>query len=334
MASFRFQPNNYSGKCDMRIHNNIAWPSFCALLATGLAACSKPPAEPAPPPPAPVSQDVRQFSIGGMTGIALRDGALEFPNDNKVLGVGRTPAEVAEVVSAAGLPADTLSLSVQPLVVKVAGRVMLFDTGAGSNMGGSAGKLAAAMAEAGVTPDSVTDVFISHLHADHVGGLIDAAGQPVFNNATVRISAPEWDALRALDATTAAAIGLGQYRRVVLAIEPDVTTFKPGAEIMPGMVRSVEMKGHTAGHSAFRIGTGSSSLLYIADAMHHHVISVQKPDWTIAFDANAAEGAASRASLLAEASASGQRIYAVHFPFPGLGKFEQRGEGYAWVAEQ
>ncbi len=67
--------------------------------------------------------------------------------------------------------------------------------------------------------------------------------------------------------------------------------------------------------------------------MHHYVVSVQKPEWPIAFDSDAAVGAASRASLLAEVAASGQRIYAVHFPFPGLGRIEKRGEGYAWVAE-
>jgi glyoxylase-like metal-dependent hydrolase (beta-lactamase superfamily II) len=100
------------------------------------------------------------------------------------------------------------------------------------------------------------------------------------------------------------------------------------------MVRAVEVKGHTPGHSAYRIGTGASSVLYIGDSMHHHVISVQKPDWTIAFDTDAATAAASRASLLAEVATSGQRIYSVHFPFPGLGRIEKRGEGYAWVPEQ
>jgi glyoxylase-like metal-dependent hydrolase (beta-lactamase superfamily II) len=316
----------------MNKQNNVVWPSLCALLASGLAACSGPPPEPAAP--APVSQDIRQFPIGVMTGIALRDGGLELPNDNQVFGVGRTPAEVAEVLAAAGLPTDKLNLSIQPLVVKVGGRVILFDAGAGSNMGDGAGNLGAALAEAGVSPVRVTDVFISHLHGDHVGGLIDAAGDPVFINAVIRISAPEWETLRGLNETTAAAYGLKRYREVTLAIAPDVTTFEPGAEVLPGMVRAVEVKGHTPGHSAFRIGSGANSLLYISDALHHHVISVQKPEWTIAFDADAAAGAASRASLMAEVAASGQRIYSVHFPFPGVGRIEKRGEGYAWVADQ
>ncbi|HWL62212.1 MAG TPA: MBL fold metallo-hydrolase [Steroidobacteraceae bacterium] len=310
-----------------------ASPLLCALLFTGLVACSDPPPPPAAPPPPPVSQNVRTFSIGAMTGIALHDGGLELPNDNKVLGVGRTPAEVADLLGAAGLPTDKLMLSVQPLLVRAGGRVMLFDTGAGTNMGEGAGKLGAALAEAGVTPDSVTDIFISHLHGDHVGGLIDASGDPVFPNAIIRISEPEWQTLRGLNDRTAASFGLNHHVEIARAIEPAVAPFKPGAELLPGMVRAVEVKGHTPGHSAFRIGTGSNALLYIGDSMHHHVVSVQKPEWPIAFDTDAAQGAASRASLLADLAASNQRVYAVHFPFPGLGRIEKRGEGYAWVAE-
>ena len=68
--------------------------------------------------------------------------------------------------------------------------------------------------------------------------------------------------------------------------------------------------------------------------MHHYVLSVQKPEWTISFDGDSATATRSRSELIAQSAASGQRVYAVHFPFPGIGKFEKRGEGYAWVAEQ
>ena len=67
--------------------------------------------------------------------------------------------------------------------------------------------------------------------------------------------------------------------------------------------------------------------------MHHFVVSVQKPEWTIAFDGDSAVASKSRADLIAASAASGQRIYAVHFPFPGIGKFEKQGDHFAWVAE-
>lgn len=320
----------------MTLYRKIATSSLVGMLAIGMAACSgkQQPAAEAPAAAPPVNQNVHQFSIGGMTGFALRDGGVEFPNDNSVLGVGRTPEEVAAVLSAGNLPTDKVSLSLQPLLVKLGGRVLLFDTGAGTAMGEGAGHLLAAMEEAGVKPSDVTDVFISHLHADHVGGLIDAEGNRVFTNATIRISETEWETLKGLNARTAANFGLPNHKQIEIAIGPDAAPFKVGGDVLPGLVRSVDVKGHTPGHSAFRIGTGSSALLYIGDAMHHHLVSVQKPEWKISFDSNGDVGAASRASLLEELATSNQRIYAVHFPFPGIGRIQKTDSGYTWVPEK
>ncbi|MGH8236920.1 MAG: hypothetical protein ACREXP_07825 [Steroidobacteraceae bacterium] len=109
----------------------------------------------------PRANDVRSFVLGEFSALALRDGTISVPNDNKVFGVGRTPAEVAALLTEAGLPTDRLELSLQPLLVKTAERVMLFDTGAGANMGPSAGKLPASLETAGVAPATITDIFIS-----------------------------------------------------------------------------------------------------------------------------------------------------------------------------
>jgi glyoxylase-like metal-dependent hydrolase (beta-lactamase superfamily II) len=98
-------------------------------------------------------------------------------------------------------------------------------------------------------------------------------------------------------------------------------------------VKAVDIKGHTPGHSGYLITSGDQSLLYIGDAMHHSVISVQQPDWTIAFDGDAPTAQTSRKQLIADLAANGQRIYAVHFPFPGLGKIAKKGDTFVWVAE-
>jgi glyoxylase-like metal-dependent hydrolase (beta-lactamase superfamily II) len=303
------------------------------ISALGLIACSNkqdspPAANSAEAPPAEAaaaqsSQNVFTFRVGELTAMALRDGGIELENDNQVLGVGRTPQEVAEVLSANGLPTDKVQLSVQPLLVKSADRVMLFDTGAGTLFGPNTGKLAGSLAETGVDPASVTDIFISHSHGDHVGGLVNAEGKPNYPNATVHMSKPEWEHMSAQ----------ADYASMVAALEARLNAFAPGAELVPGIVKAVEVKGHTPGHSAYRIGSGSESLLYVGDSMHHYIVSVQKPGWTISFDGDSATAAASRAKLIADAAAGSERIYAVHFPFPGIGKFEQRGEGFAWVAE-
>ncbi len=308
---------------------------FVAITASALAACSKtaevPPstkadAAPAPAaeaPAAPKSQNVQTFTIGEFSAMALSDGSLELPNDNKVFGVGRTPEEVAAVLTANELPTDKLKLTIHPLLVKAGDRVLLFDTGAGSLFGPGTGELSKSFAEAAVDPQSVTDIFISHSHGDHVGGLVNAEGKLAFPNATIHLSKPEW----------AHMAGQDQYKALIAAMQPKVDAFAPGAELVPGVVTAVEIKGHTPGHSGYRITSGADTLLYVGDSMHHYVVSVQKPEWTIAFDGDSATASKSRADLIAQSAASGQRIYAVHFPFPGVGKFEKRADGIVWVAE-
>src|SRR5690606_13656096 len=136
-------------------------------------------------------EDVHAFRIGALQAAALRDGGMSVPNDNAVFGVGLTPKEVAGVLAGAGLETDVLHLSVQPLLVRYGGGVYLFDACAGQLMGENAGKLGASLQAAGVEPAQVTDVFISHAHGDHVGGLVDGAGALAFPNATIHISQPE-----------------------------------------------------------------------------------------------------------------------------------------------
>ena len=273
------------------------------------------------------------FAIGDLSAVALRDGALGFPNDGKTFGVGRPPSEVAELIDAAGLPTEELRLSIQPLLVRAGDRVLLFDTGAGANMGPSAGRLSASLAAAHIDPLSITDVFISHAHGDHVGGLVDAQGAPAFPNAVIHISSPEWEFLSGMNAETAANVGIARHSQLITAISPKVAAFSPGADIIPGVVKAVEIRGHTPGHSGYLITSGQDSLLYIGDAMHHFVVSVQRPNWVVNFDADAPIAGASRAALLEQSAASAQRIYVVHFPFPGVGKIDRSADGFVWVPE-
>lgn len=318
-----------------------ALPLLVVALGATLAACSRneqaadAAATPAAAPETtqaavPASEDAHPFQIGTLQAAALRDGGMSVPNDNSVFGVGLTPDEVAGVLAAAGLETGQLHLSVQPLLVRDGERVYLFDTGAGGNMGDSAGKLGAALQAAGVDPAQVTDVFISHAHGDHVGGLVDAAGALAFPNAAIHISQPEWEDLQAQASGEGAAMA-----GLVAAITPKVSTFAPDAELVPGRVRSLSTPGHTPGHVAFRISAGEGeTLLYVGDQVHHPVISVQRPQWTIRFDRDSAAGAAQRAKTLEAAADSGERLYSVHFPFPGLGRIERGADGQlAWVAE-
>jgi glyoxylase-like metal-dependent hydrolase (beta-lactamase superfamily II) len=292
------------------------------LLAAG---CTQPAetTEPASAEAPAANPDVTRFKVGSLELIALRDGGMTgVPNDNTILAVDRTKEEVAALLTANGLPGDTFNLSIQPLLVRDGQRLVLIDAGGGASMGANAGKLVASLQAAGVTPDQITDVLISHGHGDHIAGLADASGALTFPNATVRLTANEWTAIQT-DRQLAA---------LVTAITPKVETFAPGAQITPG-IKAYAIDGHTPGHTGFEIASGDERLLYIADAMHHEVVSVQEPTWTIAFDGDEATAEASRQALLSRAASENLLVYAVHFPYPGIGRIQRREDTFVWVPE-
>jgi glyoxylase-like metal-dependent hydrolase (beta-lactamase superfamily II) len=301
-----------------------------AVLMSAALACSpkaETPAAPAEPAAAAVmpfgeNGEVKPFKIGAFEAASMLDGGLSTPNDNKTLAINKTKKEVADLLTANGLSPETIDLSVQALMVRTPDKLYLFDAGAASLFGPTLGKLPVTIYSASVGPETVTDIFISHSHGDHVGGLVGGSGEPYFPNATIHISANEWAAMKANTGLAA----------IVTAITPKVAEFQPGADLVPG-VKAVDIKGHTPGHSGYLVTSGDQSLLYIGDTMHHSVISVQQPDWTIAFDGDAPTAQASRKQVIEDSAASGQRIFAPHFPFPGLGKFEKQGDKHVWVAE-
>ncbi|AKU98527.1 hypothetical protein AKJ09_05191 [Labilithrix luteola] len=301
--------------------------SLVAMAALTLFACSHgaPPAETKAPTAAAVdATDVFRFHVGSLEAIALKDGDIHIPNDGKTVGVGQGKEAVGALLSSAGVSAETIDFSIQPLAVRDGARILLFDTGAGDASFAKAGRLTASLRAASIEPSAVTDVFLSHGHPDHIGGFVTPEGTSAFPKARIHVSAPEWEAMRADP----------KHASLVKMIGPQVDAFAPNATILPS-VTAVAVRGHTPGHSAYRISSGSEHLLYVGDSVHHSVVSVQKPDWTIAFDlgGDAPTAQASRRALLEQASTENLRIYAGHFPFPGIGHVRKQGDGFVWVPE-
>ncbi|HYC66899.1 MBL fold metallo-hydrolase [Brevundimonas sp.] len=293
------------------------------LAAMGAAACSPEPEtqKAAPTPPAVLSHpDIHAFRIGQIQAVALKDGEMSFAAADREMSPWSDTAEVSRLLGADG----QVHLSIQPLLVRDADRVVLIDTGAGGQMG-TEGKLLASLRAAGVEPGQVTDVLISHAHGDHVGGLAGKDGALTFPNATIRMSEAEWAFARA----GAADAGAGP---LLAAMTPKVETFQPGAQVTPS-IQAVALAGHTPGHTGYEIVSGDERLLYIGDAMHSPVISVQAPELVNGWDSDAAAGVRSRQGLLSRGASGDLRVYGVHFPFPGLGRFQRRDDGFVWAPE-
>ncbi len=291
------------------------------LLATAFSPARS--AAPIPEPetesgPVPTLPLALPMKLGAFDMQVLRDADYIVQNDGKTFGIGIDTAEVQKVIDAQsvkkGRPA---SLGVDALLVRMPGRLVLFDTGLGA---GAKGSLVGSLARAGFRPIDVTDVFITHSHGDHIGGLVDAVGKPAFPKATIRLSAKEWTFLQAQPGA----------EQLVAAISPQVKTFEAsGRDIIPG-VRAIATIGHTPGHSAYEIHSGKAKIFDLGDLAHSSIVSLARPEWVMSFDTDARLGAAERHAALTKLAASGEWVFAPHFPFPGTGRVVKEGNGFVW----
>ena len=281
--------------------------ALAALVAAPMVAVAR---------PAPAAPAAQAFTLGGLKLFALRDARNEVANDGETFGVDAGAPAVAKVMAAAGQPAGPIDLAVDALLVVEPGHLVLIDTGLGPK---APGALLASLKLAGYAPAAVTDVLITHSHGDHIGGLLDASGASAFPKAVIRMSAREWGWLQT-QAFSAA---------LVRTITPQVRTFEAGAPILPG-ITPLALSGHTPGHVGYEIVSNGARLLDIGDIAHSSVISLARPDWTNGYDNDPVAAKASRKTTLSLLAKSQELVFAPHFPFPGVGRVESAGSGYAW----
>jgi glyoxylase-like metal-dependent hydrolase (beta-lactamase superfamily II) len=257
----------------------------------------------------------RIFKVGAMQVSVLRDGRLAVPNDGSVFG--GHPGQVSDLLKRAGEPGDKIYLDIDVLLVRTGKRLVLIDTGYGPK-----GKsvLRQSLGQVQVSPSDITDILITHAHTDHVGGLVDAAGRPAFPRAVIHMSANEWRFMQHESDT----------RDIASAVRGQVRTFVPGSAVIPG-IRSRPLYGHTPGHVIYELVSNGERLLDTGDTAHSSVISLARPEWPIAWDSDKPLGAKNRARELRSLASSHERIFAVHFPYPGVGYITARTRGFAFI---
>jgi glyoxylase-like metal-dependent hydrolase (beta-lactamase superfamily II) len=224
-----------------------------------------------------------------------------------------------------------LELSGNSFLVNTGARLMLFDTGAGTLFGPTLGKLNGNLRSAGYQPEQIDDVFITHFHPDHVGGLM-LDGKLAFPNATLHVNAR--DVAYWLDRATMAKApesAKGFFEGAMASVNPwvaaaRVQTFETDAVLVPGVTSKTSF-GHTAGHTSYLVESKGQSLLIIGDLIHVPAVQLENPSVTIAYDSDAKAAASSRERLFTWASKTGALIAAAHLPFPGTGHLHASGKG-------
>ncbi len=274
---------------------------------------------------------VHHLAVGDIVVTALNDGQFDGAFDWLV---GVEAAEATRLHEAA-FRAVPPRVTVNAFLVRLRDRLVLVDGGCGSGMGPDMGRLAGHLAAIGIAPGDVDAVLATHLHPDHVGGLVDAEGRAVFPNAELIVHEAEprfWGDEAVLAGATDDNRGFVLLARATMAAYGNRMRQVSGGEVLPG-ISLVPEPGHTPGHSGWMIASGGGSLLIWGDVVHMPGVQFARPQAGIGFDIDGAQAIATRQRIMDMAATDRLRVAGMHLDFPAFGHVARAGEGYAFVPE-
>jgi len=275
-----------------------------------------------------------RMRLGSFEITALLDGTLDLPVDQLFPKVD--PARIRTLLSRSYLAKD-VTLTVNAFLVNTGTRLVLIDTGTGTSQlfGPKLGELLANLRASGYSAEQVEEIYVTHMHTDHIGGLM-RDGQPAFPKATIRADVHEaarYLSKAAMDA--APADEREDYESAMAIFKPYLASgkFKPfdgETQLIPG-VRAVPAAGHTPGHTIYVIESGGERMLAWGDLMHVAALQFPLPSATFETEWSTAKSAQQRQTVFADVANHGYYVAAAHVAFPGIGKLRADGDGYTWV---
>lgn len=272
-----------------------------------------------------------RMMLGDFEVTALSDGTADLPMDK--LLANSTPAKITAALARAYLkvPFET---SVNAYLINTGSKLVLIDAGAGNLFGATLGKMLANLKASGYQPNQVDEIYVTHMHADHVGGLA-ADGKAVFPNAVVRahkLEGEHWLSQANMDKAPDAAKDF--FKGAMVSMNPYVASgrykpFEGEGELVPG-IRAVPAIGHTPGHTNYVVESKAEKLVIWGDLMHVAAVQFPDPSVTIQFDTDPKKAAPARKKAYADAAKQGYFVAVAHIAFPGIGQLRSDGAGYRY----
>ncbi|MCW3465858.1 MBL fold metallo-hydrolase [Chitinophaga nivalis] len=278
------------------------------------------------------------YPAGAIALTVVTDGVVHYDSDCFAPGIPREA--VQQVLQERPVAANGFALTHNILVIKSDSRIILIDAGNGHQAAPAAGRLPVHLMQAGIHPDTVTDIVITHAHPDHINGLIGAGDQLVFPQARVHLSQTEYDFWlspspdfsRSKNSPDVWLTVQQEVTKILAACAGQLQLFT-GTTPLFDVLEPISAPGHTPGHYMFAIANGDKPFIHIADIVHEAVLLFSRPDWGTIFDTDFAQAAATREQVLGDLARTGQRVFGYHLPWPGFGHVQQTATGYQWVPE-
>lgn len=274
--------------------------------------------------------------VGELEVLVVSDGVLPLPTET--MATNADPLIRAAWLEAMFLPPDAFDWPLNVLVVRSGDRTILVDAGLGGQFPGfpRAGQFPQRLAAAGIELEDVTDVVLTHMHMDHVGGLlVEDVRKRLRPDLRIHVAAAEVDFWTAPDFSQTEMPSpvpdvlrstAGQF---VEAYRDRLRTFETEVEVAPGVTAHLT-GGHTPGHAVVRLASRGERLVFAGDAIFP--VGFDHPDWHNGFEHDPEEAVRVRVGLLRQAAATGELMVATHLPFPSVGRVAVAGDAFRWVA--
>lgn len=271
-------------------------------------------------------------ALGDLEITALYDGYVDL-GANLLLGASK--ADVQRLLARQFLAGEKVQTAVNAYLINAGGKLILVDAGAAKAFGPTLGFVDEQLRAAGYAPEQVDVVLLTHLHADHVAGVLTPDGKPLFPNAEIHVAQTEADFWLSDENAAKAPKDFKPFfelaRKSVAPYQAagKFKTFSGEADF--GGIKAVPSNGHTPGHTSYLVESKGQRLLILGDAVHSHAVQFAHPEVAIEFDADKKAAIAARKQLFARAAKDKLLVSGMHLPFPGLGHVRAEAKGFAWV---